>query len=196
MNGNSAAGSVSIQSVTFSDHYLSPIPGSGGRVGIVAGADVDDASWVLTPGLADPTNWTLVLQSKSSPPGLVLSVNSSQSSPCSDGPDAVLAAPGAPGATAQTWSVGHPSGTMAISFKRMGGVAPDASAVSYVYPEKEGLTVVYNNTIFTQAGWVLECGLNLTDWQAQSEWHDPGSTVAPFPEDEVLIAAARAVLGL
>jgi copper oxidase (laccase) domain-containing protein len=38
LNGNSAAGSVSIQSVTFSDHYLSPIPGSGGRVGIVAGA--------------------------------------------------------------------------------------------------------------------------------------------------------------
>ena len=43
---------------------------------------------------------------------------------------------------------------------------------------------------------MLECGLNLTEWQGQSEWHDPGSTVGPFPDDDVLIAAARTVLGL
>jgi hypothetical protein len=132
-------------------------------------------------------------------PSFVLSVNSSETNPCSDGPDVILAAPGAPGATAQTWIVGsapHPPGTMAIAFKRMGGVAPDASAGSWVYPEKEGLTVVYNNSIFTNAGWVLECGLNLTDWQAQGDWLDPGSTVGPMPPDDELIAVARTVLGL
>jgi hypothetical protein len=78
----------------------------------------------------------------------------------------------------------------------MGGVAPDAAAGSWVYPEKDGLTVVYNNTIFTHAGWVLECGLNLSDWQAQAPDHDPGSTVGPMPPDDDLIAAARRALGI
>jgi hypothetical protein len=198
LNGNGAPGSVSVQSVNFPDHYLSPIPGSGGKVGINAGPDADEASWLLTPGLSDPTNWTVVTQSKATP-GLVLTMNNSVTNPCSDGPDVALAAPGAADAIAQTWVVGatpQPPGTIAISFKRMGGVQPDATAGSWVFPEKEGLTVVFNNTIYTQAGWVLECGLNLSDWQAQSPWHDPGSTVGPFPPDDDLIAAARRVLGL
>lgn len=199
LNGNGAAGSVSVQSKNFPDHYLSPIPGRGGAVGINASPDADDASFLLTPGIADATNFTLVSQSKAAFAGMVLSVNQTQTNPCNDGPDVVLAAPNAPGTTAQTWIVGsapHPPGTMPIAFKRMGGVAPDSAAGSWVYPEKEGLTVVYNNTIYTQAGWVLECGLNLTDWQAEDASHDPGSTVGPFPPDDELIAAARTVLGL
>ena len=159
--------------------------GAGAAAGAAAmrplGTDLADK--LLAPGLADPTNWTLVSQSKSAPAGAVLSVAATQTNPCADGPDVVLAAPGA-------------SGEMMISFKRMGGVAPDAAAGSWVYPEKEGLTVVYNNSIYTKAGWVLECGLNLTDWQAQAPDHDPGSTVGPMPPDDDLIAAARRVLGL
>jgi hypothetical protein len=179
---------------------LSPIPGRGGAVGVNASPDADDASFLLTPGLSDATNWTLVSQSKQSQfAGAVLSVNDTTTNPCSDGPDVVLAAPGASGTSAQTWVVGsapHPPGTMPIAFKRMGGVVPDASAGSWVFPEKEGLTVVFNNSIFTQAGWVLECGLNLSDWQAQDPSHDPGTTVGPFPPDDDLIAASRIVLGL
>ena len=197
LNGDAAANAVSVQSVNFPDHYLSPIAGAGGKVGINAAPDVDDATWLLAPGLADPTNWTLISQSKSAPAGAVLSVAATTTNPCNDGPDVVLAAPGA--SDAQTWLIGNapiPPGEMLISFKRMGGVAPDAAAGSWVYPEKDGLTVVFNNTIFTHAGWVLECGLNLSDWQAQAPDHDPGSTVGPMPPDDDLIAAARRVLGL
>ena len=108
LNGNASPGSVSIQSVNFNDHYLSPI-GAGAKVGINTNPDADDASFTLTPGLADPSNWTLVTQSKNGAlAGFVVSVNSSRTNPCGDGPDVVLAAPGAAGATSQTWIVGSP----------------------------------------------------------------------------------------
>jgi hypothetical protein len=200
LNGATTPGAVSVQSVNFPDHYLSPIAGGGGRVGINAAPDADDATWLLAPGLADATNWTLITQSKAAPAGAVLTVAATSTNPCGDGPDVVLAAPGgaaAPGM--QTWLIGSapvPPGEMLISFKRMGGVRVDAQHGSWVYPEKEGLTAVYNNTVFTHAGWVLECGLNLSDWQAQAPDHDPGSTVGPMPDDDELIAAARRVLGL
>jgi hypothetical protein len=42
LNGDSAPGVVSVQSVNYPDHYLSPIAGSGGKVGINSGPDKDD----------------------------------------------------------------------------------------------------------------------------------------------------------
>ena len=108
LNGNKAAGSVSIQSVNFDDHFLSPIRG-GGKVGINTSPDADDASWMLTPGLSDPSNWTLVTQSKvGALSGFVLSVNASRTNPCGDGPDVTLQAPGDAKAASQTWIVGAP----------------------------------------------------------------------------------------
>jgi hypothetical protein len=80
--------------------------------------------------------------------------------------------------------------------KKDAGVVPSTTAFSWVFPRKEGLTVVYNNTVYTQSGQVVECGLNLTDWQRLSVYNDPGSTVGVTPDDDTLIAAARAVLGL
>ena len=108
INGNASPGSVSVQSVNFDDHYLSPV-GSSAALGINAGPNADDASWTLTPGLADPTNWTLVTQSKNAAlSGFVVSLNASRANPCGDGQDVVLAAPGAASAIAQTWIVGAP----------------------------------------------------------------------------------------
>ena len=63
-----------------------------------------------------------------------------------------------------------------------------------MFPEKAGLTVAFNNTIFTPFGALKECGLNLSDWQGQAPWHDPGTTVAAFPDDGVLIEQMRLVL--
>jgi len=109
LNGNNAAGSVSIQSVNFPDHYLSPNAGSGGKVGINTSPNADDGSWMLTPGLSDPSNYTLVSQTKSGAlADFVLSINASTTNPCSDGPDVSLLAPGDAQATAQTWIVGSP----------------------------------------------------------------------------------------
>ena len=108
LNGNGAAGSVSIQSVNFPDHYLSPNAGAGGKVGINTSPNADDGSWMLTPGLSDPSNYTLVCQTKSGLAGFVLSINASTTNPCSDGPDVSLLAPGDAQATAQTWIVGSP----------------------------------------------------------------------------------------
>ena len=86
---------------------LSPIAGSGGKVGVNVRPDANDATWLLTPGLTDPSNWTLVTQSKAFP-GSVLSLSRTASNPCNDGPDVILAAPGAGNVDAQTWIVGGP----------------------------------------------------------------------------------------
>ena len=107
LNHDVTPGSYSIQSINFNDHYLSPIAGKGATVGINTNPDADAATWTLTPGITDPTNWTLVTQSKAMA-GLVLSVNASTTSPCGRGPDVVLAAPGAAHALGQTWIVGNP----------------------------------------------------------------------------------------
>ena len=90
-----------------------------------------------------------------------------------------------------------PSGNVSIQFSEMAGVAPSPAQSSWVFPVKTGLTVVYNNTIFTPWGNLRECGLNLTDWQAQDPvYHDPGTTVATYPDSDTLVAMMRAVLGL
>jgi hypothetical protein len=108
LNGNGAAGSVSVQSLNvFGGRFLSLIPGAGTKVGIVATPDADDASWLLTPGLHDPANVTLTTQSKNANfSGLVLSVVSAQTNPCGVGSDVILAAPGAAQAVSQTWAIG------------------------------------------------------------------------------------------
>ena len=108
LNGNATLGSVSVQSLTYADRYLSPIPGAGANVGINSSPDADDASWSLTPGIDDASNWTLVTQSKSAKLlNYVLSIGSSNTNPCGDGPDVTLEAPG--GASAQTWVIGAPA---------------------------------------------------------------------------------------
>lgn len=58
----------------------------------------------------------------------------------------------------------------------------------------EGITVVHDNTIYSPTGAVTECGMPLAKWQAQG--NDPGSTAAPFPPTDTLVAVARGLLGL
>lgn len=57
-------------------------------------------------------------------------------------------------------------------------------------------TLQHDNTIWTPPGakGVTECGKPLAQWQAQGG--DPGTTVATWPDDSVVIAQARQLLGL
>eukprot|EP01116_Phalansterium_solitarium_P023012 TRINITY_DN785_c0_g1_i1.p1 TRINITY_DN785_c0_g1~~TRINITY_DN785_c0_g1_i1.p1 ORF type:complete len:881 (-),score=338.00 TRINITY_DN785_c0_g1_i1:265-2871(-) len=58
-----------------------------------------------------------------------------------------------------------------------------------------GMTVVYNNTVYSPTGAITECGMSLKQWQAKG--NDPGTVaIAGYPTDEQLIAWSRAVLGL
>ena len=57
-----------------------------------------------------------------------------------------------------------------------------------------GKTIVYNNTIWTPTGTVTECGTSLAAWQAQG--NDIGTTASKYPADSVVLAEARALLGL
>ena len=57
-----------------------------------------------------------------------------------------------------------------------------------------GKTIVGNNTIWTPTGTVTECGGSLAAWQAQG--NDIGTTASKYPDDSVIIAAARALLGV
>ena len=89
------------------------------------------------------------------------------------------------------------TGVGAVRLSKVGGVAPTPGYWSWVLPNKAGLTVVYNNTLYTPWGQVAECGLNLTDWQAQDpEGHDVGTTVGTWPDDADFVATMRVVLGL
>jgi hypothetical protein len=58
----------------------------------------------------------------------------------------------------------------------------------------EGTTAVFNNTVWSPTGAITECGMSLAAWQAKGG--DPGTTASPFPADAVVIAAARALLGV
>jgi hypothetical protein len=103
-----------------------------------------------------------------------------------------------------SWCVGftyqsnssNPNVTLTIRFSKVAGVVPVPGWSIYVYTEKAWLTIVGNNTLFTGSGRLKECGLNLTDWQAQDPNLDPGTTVAPFPEDDYLVEKMRITLGL
>lgn len=83
-----------------------------------------------------------------------------------------------------------------IVLKKDAGVVVASNATSWLFPRKAGITVAFNNTLYTQSGNVQECGLPLASWQAQNPANDPGSTVAEYPADDTLIAVARTILGL
>ncbi len=55
-------------------------------------------------------------------------------------------------------------------------------------------TVVYNNTVWTPTGKVTECGMTLAAWQAQGG--DPGTTAGVWPDDSVVLAIARNLIGI
>jgi hypothetical protein len=58
-----------------------------------------------------------------------------------------------------------------------------------------GVTTVLNNTLWVPHGTAItECGMALSAWQAQGG--DPGTTVADYPADSVVLGVARQLLGL
>ena len=57
-----------------------------------------------------------------------------------------------------------------------------------------GKTIVGNNTVWSPTGKITECGQPLATWQAAG--NDPGTIAEPYPEDGVVLAAARALLSL
>ena len=83
-----------------------------------------------------------------------------------------------------------------VYFKNNNNIGADDSWVSWVLQRVTGIDVVHDNRVFTKDGTVLECGLNLSDWQALSPFNDPGSSVAPFPADADLVAECERVIGL
>ena len=60
---------------------------------------------------------------------------------------------------------------------------------------KYGKTVVHDNEYYTSDGNITECGMSLAAWQAKGADNDKGSTVAPYPKDEVIIGWAKEKLG-
>jgi len=60
----------------------------------------------------------------------------------------------------------------------------------------DGGIIIFNNTVYSPTGAVLECGVPLKEWQAQGGWHDLGTTAAPYPSDDVILAQARQLLNL
>ena len=56
-----------------------------------------------------------------------------------------------------------------------------------------GAVVVHDNAYYTADGNVSECNMDLPAWQAKGG--DKGSSVAPYPKDEVVIQWAKEKLG-
>lgn len=105
--------SVSFQSVNFPDMFLTPIFGSANpALGLKDLSDNDDASWKVIPGLSDPSNFTVVTQTKNTTiSGYVFSLSSQNNAPCHYGSpsgDIVLAKPGDGAFRTQTFVVGSP----------------------------------------------------------------------------------------
>ena len=57
-----------------------------------------------------------------------------------------------------------------------------------------GGTVVYGNTIWSPTGAITECGKTLAEYQATGG--DPGTTASAYPDDSVVLAAAKALLSI
>ena len=55
-------------------------------------------------------------------------------------------------------------------------------------------TVVYGNTIWSPTGAITECGKTLAEYQATGG--DPGTTASAYPDDSVVLAAAKALLSI
>lgn len=133
LNGNKAPGSVSVLSVSNLWNYALTIVDGVGRVGIAENPDANDASWILTPGLSDPSNWTLVSQTKSSRLAkFVLTVNELQfTNNCSWGPDVVVAAPSLTISRAQTWNLGQAYFGLELSSQMTPPPAPPAAVLEW-----------------------------------------------------------------
>lgn len=58
----------------------------------------------------------------------------------------------------------------------------------------QGLTIVYNNTVFSPTGRLTECGFPLRVWQKSG--HDHDTLGLAYPSDEVILTIARSMLGL
>jgi len=58
----------------------------------------------------------------------------------------------------------------------------------------DGKTVLHDNKIYSPTGKVTECKMSLADWQAKG--NDPGTTAAPFPQDDDLISAMKITLNI
>ena len=56
----------------------------------------------------------------------------------------------------------------------------------------DGMTIVYDNQIYTPTGNVTECNMSLTDWQAKG--YDPGTTANKLPKDYELVSMIRKLL--
>lgn len=57
-----------------------------------------------------------------------------------------------------------------------------------------GITITANNTIWSPTGAITECGMSLAAWQAKG--NDPLTTASAFPDDSVVLAVAKAILGM
>ena len=57
-----------------------------------------------------------------------------------------------------------------------------------------GATIVYNNTIYSPTGAITECGMPLAEWQELG--NDAGTTAQAWPQDQVVLGAARQLLGV
>lgn len=112
LNGDSTA--ISFQSVNFPDMYLTPIFGKGSVVplGLLDVTNTDDATFKIIPGLSDPTNYTIVTQTKNTTfANTVLSLSSQNNAPCHYGSpsgDIVLGTSGDTSFRTQTFVVGSP----------------------------------------------------------------------------------------
>ena len=51
---------------------------------------------------------------------------------------------------------------------------------------------VHDNQVFSKTGRLKVCGKNFSEWQA--EGHDKGTTVAPWPTDDYVVAMGKGVL--
>ena len=102
--------------------------------------------------------------------------------------------------TAVTYQPGEPSppGPVYVYFKSMGDAPFNNTCCGTWTLNRTGApTVVGGNTYYSATGAVEECGMALAAWQALDPAdNDPGSVAAPWPEDAVLIAAARDALGM
>ena len=57
-----------------------------------------------------------------------------------------------------------------------------------------GGTIVHDNTVWSPTGAVTECGTSLA--QYQSKGGDPGTKASAYPDDSVVLAVARKLMGL
>ena len=185
---NGAAGALSFSSKGFPDHFLA-VTDDAGTMGIVASPSPADASWHLTDavgGDAAPAAFTLSpLTTRPSLAGTLLTRANMSTGPCRDeagftppqSGDARAAAPGS--AAAQRWTFYTPP------------VPPPPPGIA--------VTDMHDNEYYLPAGsgGVFECGLPIADYQASCTGCDPGSRAyAGWPEDGVLLDAARVALGI